>query len=76
MKKIITICLLAFTILAGGTTMDAKTTKKKAKAKTQTALYSSNKFGLMSFLEHYNKYWNLKSEEKIFQTLSKYGFIK
>lgn len=31
MKKIITICLLAFTLLASGITMEAKTTKKKSK---------------------------------------------
>ena len=34
MKKIITICLLVVTLLLGGMTMEAKTTKKKAKAKT------------------------------------------
>ena len=44
MKKIITICLLVVTFLAGGITMDAKTTKKKAKAKTsQTSRKSPSK---------------------------------
>ena len=34
MKKVITISLLLVTLLAGGMSLDAKTTKKKAKAKT------------------------------------------
>lgn len=34
MKKIITICLLVITLLAGGMTAEAKTTKKKGKART------------------------------------------
>ena len=34
MKKAITICLLVVTLLMGGMTMDAKTTKKKTKART------------------------------------------
>ena len=34
MKKVITICLLVVTLLVGGMTMDAKTTKKKGKART------------------------------------------
>ena len=35
MKKVITICLLVITLLVGGTTIDAKTAKKKStKAKT------------------------------------------
>lgn len=34
MKKILTICLLAVAVLAGSMSMDAKTTKKKSKAKT------------------------------------------
>ena len=34
MKKVITICLLIVTLLAGGMTMEAKTTKKKGKTRT------------------------------------------
>ena len=44
MKKIITIALLVVTLLVGGMTMDAKTTKKKPKARTsQTSKKSSSK---------------------------------
>ena len=34
MKRIITICLLVATLLAGAVSMDAKTTKKRSKART------------------------------------------
>lgn len=34
MKKVITICLLVITLLVGGMSLDAKTTKKKSKART------------------------------------------
>lgn len=43
MKKVITICLLVVTLLAGGMSMDAKTTKKTSKAKT-TRTSSSSKY--------------------------------
>ena len=76
MKKVISICLVIIILFASGMTMDAKTTKKNAKVKTQQVLYSSNRFGLMSFIEKYYRYWNLKSEEKIIQSLFKYGFTK
>ena len=42
MKKIITIALLVVTILAGGMTMEAKTTKKKGNSKARTSQTSSN----------------------------------
>lgn len=45
MKKVITICLLVVTILAGAVSMDAKSTKKRSKAKTtQTTRDSSDTF--------------------------------
>lgn len=44
MKKAITICLLVITLLAGGMTMDAKTTKKKGKAKARTTQTTSSKW--------------------------------
>ena len=34
MKKVITICLMVVTLLVGGMTVEAKTTKKKGKART------------------------------------------
>ena len=43
MKKVITTCLLAVALLAGGITMDAKTTKKKAKASSSAV--SKNAYG-------------------------------
>ena len=41
MKKIFTICLLIITFIAGGMTVEAKTTKKKAKARTSQNSSSS-----------------------------------
>ena len=40
MKKVITICLLVVTLLVGGMTVEAKTTKKKGRTRT-TQTYSS-----------------------------------
>ena len=45
MKRVITICLLVVSIFVGGMTVDAKTTKKKGKAKTSQSSSAS-------------KYWN------------------
>lgn len=45
MRKFITLCLLVVTLLVGVITVDAKTTKKKAKAKTTQTTSGS-------------KYWN------------------
>ena len=50
MKKVITICILAITLLAGGMTMDAKTTKKTTKAKTTQS--SSNVASLLKQYEN------------------------
>ena len=49
MKKVITICLLVATLIAGGMTMDAKTTKKKTRT---TASRSSSNDGA-SYLYSY-----------------------
>lgn len=43
MKKVITLCLLIFSLLAGGTSLEAKTTKKKSNSKAGTAQTSSAK---------------------------------
>ena len=42
MKRIITICLLVATLLAGAVSMDAKSTKKRSKAKTTQTTRNSN----------------------------------
>lgn len=47
MKKIITICFLVVTLLAGGMTMDAKTTKKKSSKARTSQTSSSNWNGSM-----------------------------
>ena len=41
MKKVITICILVVTFLVGGMTMEAKTTKKKSKAKSSRSYQKS-----------------------------------
>lgn len=51
MKKIITICLLVVTLLAGGMTMEAKTTKKKAKAKTTRTTKSKIPAGAFAMIK-------------------------
>lgn len=43
MKKVITICLLVITLLAGVMTIEAKTTKKKSNSKSRTTQTSSSK---------------------------------
>lgn len=42
MKRIITICLLVVTLLAGAVSMEAKTTKKRSKARTTQTTSNSN----------------------------------
>lgn len=42
MKKAITICLLVVTLLAGGMTMDAKTTKKKSSKSSASASWNGD----------------------------------
>lgn len=45
MKKVIIICLLVVTLLVGGMTIDAKTTKRASKAKTTQTKQSPNVMG-------------------------------
>ena len=42
MKKVITICLLVVTLLVGGMTMDAKTTKKKSSKTSSSASWNGD----------------------------------
>lgn len=42
MKKIFTICLLIIALLAGGMTMDAKTTKKKSSKSSSSASWNGD----------------------------------
>ena len=44
MKKVITICLLVITLLAGGMTAEAKTTKKKSKTKSNSSAICKFKY--------------------------------
>ena len=53
MKKLITICLLAMTLIAGGMTMDAKTTKKKTKARTSQTIPPSKTKEIQTLLDQY-----------------------
>ena len=45
MKKVITICFLVATLLFGGMALEAKTTKKKSKARTSQSSNISNPAG-------------------------------
>lgn len=76
MKKVITICMLIVSLIAGGMTMDAKTTKKKSSHKTSASASQSNTFGIKSFLEKNAGEWDIKPDNKIEATLSKLGFTK
>ena len=44
MKKVITVCLLLVSLLVGGLTADAKTTKKKSKAKSNSSVICKFKY--------------------------------
>lgn len=48
MKKVITICLLVATLLVGGMTMDAKTTKKNYKKSTSRNSISRQRNGIIN----------------------------
>ena len=76
MKRIITLSLLIVTLLAGGMTMDAKTTKKKTAHKSSTTTSQSNTFGIKSFLVKNYGEWDIKSEKRIGETLEKLGFTE
>lgn len=74
MKKTITICLLAVTLLVGGMGADAKTTRKKSSTKASTSVSQSNTFGINSFLEKKSGEWDIKSDNNIEATLVRLGF--
>ncbi|MCH5223258.1 MAG: hypothetical protein J1E82_04390 [Muribaculaceae bacterium] len=67
MKKIFTICLLIITLLTGGMTMDAKTAKKKAKARSsQTSSQWNGDIPSASFLANTFFYGYKYPKMKIF----------
>lgn len=78
MKKVITLCILAIALVAGGFTLQAKTTKKNSKARTtQNAKPAgSGIFGIMTFCTKGNKYDGpgAKSVNEIISALKKLGF--
>lgn len=61
MKKVITICLLAVSLLVGGITTEAKTAKKKAKAKTSQTSSSQWNGDIPSGTILYNTFFNGKA---------------
>lgn len=78
MKKILTISFLVITILMGGMTMEAKTTKKNSKAKTtqKAGQSSSSTLGIMTFCVKGDKYVGpgAKSVNEMISALKKLGF--
>lgn len=77
MKKLVTICLLFVALLAWGQTLDAKTTKKKSKARTtQTVQKSnSNNFGINTFCRMNKDLGPIgKDVHEIIASLEKLGF--
>lgn len=73
MKKIITICLLVITLLVGGMTLDAKTTKKSAKT-SQSRKSSSSSFTVNSFIKGTYNGYELKSLKQIKSLLTSNGY--
>lgn len=78
MKKVITLCILAIALFAGGITLQAKTTKKNSKARTtQKARQSgAGTFGIMTFCTKGDQYGGpgAKSVNEIISALKKLGF--
>ena len=78
MKKVITICLLVVAVFAGGLTTDAKTTKKKSKARTSQngGQTGSSSLGIMTFCNKGDQYSGPqgKSANEIINALKKLGF--
>lgn len=75
MKKTIALCLLAFAILIGGISAEAKTTHKKSKAKTtQTSKSGSDSFSVKSFMKDIARGYQLKSLKQIKSLLTSNGF--
>ena len=79
MKKLITICLLAMTLIAGGMTMDAKTTKKKSKVKTTQTAKKGHSLSVETFFKcenpQYKLYW-YKDLSKIESAMKKLGYME
>lgn len=77
MKKIITIGLLVMIFLAGGMTMEAKTTKKKAKARTSqsTSKSSFNLKNILNLYDNLNFTSSLNSiQDNLNKGVAKFGF--
>ena len=72
MKKIITICLLAITLLMGGMALDAKTTKETAK--TSQSRKRSSSFTVKSFMEKAFRGYQLKDLKPIKSILTSNGY--
>lgn len=77
MKKILSILMLVAAILAGGMTIDAKTTKKKAKARTsQSATKIGSKEFSPTMLMSRGKYGGIVINRGIGKALVNAGFKK
>ena len=63
MKKLLFICMMVVSLIAGGASMDAKTTKKTSKTKTSVSKTSSsnnNYLGTYNFTDAAGQRWILK----------------
>lgn len=78
MKKVISICLLVVTLLAGGTFLEAKTTHSKTSHKTSQSSSKSGVFSITSLMHKETHYGNtgfmFNSDTKIEAALKKAGF--
>lgn len=78
MRKLLTILFLGTAILIGTPTSDAKTSKKKAKAKTSQNVSQSGSLLITDFLHKENNYgtygFNFNSDSQIEAALKKAGF--
>lgn len=76
MKKLATVLMLVAAILVGGMTMEAKTIKKKTKAKTTrtSKKYPTSVFGIKTFLERSNGEWWMKPSYDLKKNLLNMGF--
>ena len=74
MKRVITICLLVVSIFVGGMTVDAKTTKKKGKART-TQTTSSSKINKL--LNEYEEAVDILSSfyNPVYKELNDVGYL-
>ena len=78
MKKLITICLLVVTFVAGAITMDAKTSSTRVSTKTSRTASQSGSFSITCLLHKETQYGNtgfmFNSDSKIEAALKKAGF--